>query len=89
MQLTFDPDTIREFARPIIEEVASALLANPIGGNERLAYTEPEAAELLGIAAHQLRDARLRGEITSTKVGGRIGYERSELIAYLARGRNC
>lgn len=85
MTLSFDEETIRRLVAPIVVEVVAK-----IGGkldDDRLAYTEPEAARLLGISATQLRDARLRGEIVGTKVGGRNGYERSELIAYLARGR--
>ena len=87
MQLTFDPTTLRELVRPIAEEIAAAI-GTRTGNDDRLAYTEAEAAKLLGIATHQLRDARLRGELVSTKVGGRIGYERSELLAYLARNRS-
>ena len=84
MQLLNDCDI-----RPIVEAVVAEVLAQagPLRA-ERLAYTEPEAAGLLGIRSHQLRDARLRGEITATKVGGRIGYEKSELLAYLARQRS-
>lgn len=85
MKLVFDEATVRELAKPIVVEVVAALGTKPDA--DRLAYPEPEAAALLGIAAHQLRDARLRGEITATKAGGRIAYERSELVAYLARGR--
>lgn len=85
MNLQFDDDTIRRLVRPIVKEVVAAV-GSAVHG-DRLAYPEAEAAKLLGIATHQLRDARLRGEIVSTKVGGRIGYEKSELLAYLARGR--
>ncbi|MEM9753917.1 MAG: helix-turn-helix domain-containing protein [Planctomycetota bacterium] len=85
MQLIVDQDAIRQIAKPIVAEVVAAV--GSTGQAERLAYPESEAAQLLGIAAHQLRDARLRGEITATKAGGRIAYERDELIAYLARGR--
>lgn len=87
MNLVFDDDTLRRIARPLIEEVAAAI-GTRSGDADRLAYTEAEAAKLLGIATHQLRDARLRHEITATKVGGRIGYERTELLAYLARNRS-
>lgn len=82
MQLSLDPADLK----PIVEAVLAEVLAKaaPLQ-SERLAYLEPEAAALLGLRAHQLRDARLRGEITATKVGGRLGYSREELLAYLAR----
>lgn len=87
MQLTFDPTTLRELVRPIAEEVLTAITRLDQGDADRLAYPEPEAAQLLGISSSQLRDARLRGEIVGTRVGGRNGYERAELLAYLARNR--
>lgn len=78
--------------RPVVEAVVAETLATlqaadaAIGGH-RLAYLEREAAELLGVRPHTLRDARLRGEIVGTKIGGRIAYERSELLSYLQRNR--
>lgn len=54
---------------------------------ERLAYPEAEAAMLLGVARHVLRDARLRGEIKATRIGKRIVYARDELLRFLARRR--
>ena len=77
--------------RPIVQAVVAEVLAN-VGAADtafghRLAYREPEAASLLGVKAHVLRDARLRGEITATKCGGRLAYEVSELRAYLTRNR--
>ena len=88
MNLTFSDADLREIVVPIVAEVVASVQSHPLDSNEQLAYLEPDAAKILGIASHQLRDARLRGEIVSTKVGGRIGYERSELIAYLVRGRS-
>ena len=85
MQLTFDEATVRAIAKPIVAEVVAAVGSASDTG--RLAYPESEAAALLGIAAHQLRDGRLRGESTATKGGGRLGYERAELLRYLAAGR--
>lgn len=85
MQFSLDPTDLQPIVRSVVAEVLAQTA--PLQ-SDRLAYPEPEAAALLGIRAHQLRDARLRGEIVSTKVGGRIGYERTELLAYLARQRN-
>lgn len=72
---------------PEIEAVIRKVLADVIEP-KRLAFTEPEAAALLGVQSHVLRDARLRGEITPTKLGSRIGYSRRELDAYLLRGQS-
>src|SRR5262249_48134401 len=53
---------------------------------ERLAYSEAEAARLLGLAPHQLRDERLRGRISASQVvGKRVRYLREDLIDYLMK----
>jgi hypothetical protein len=75
--------------RPIVELVVAETLGRLPAAKEgpRLAYNESEAARLLGVRRHVLRDARLRGEVRATRVGKRVAYERGELVAYLARGR--
>jgi hypothetical protein len=90
VNLTLDPADLRPLVSAVVAQTLAAARENDsaLEGN-RLAFTESEAAAALGCRAHVLRDARLRGEITATKIGGRIGYERSELIAYLARGREA
>jgi hypothetical protein len=53
--------------------------------NGRLAYTEPEAAALVGVKPYVLRDCRRRGELPGAKVGSKIVYTRSDLEAFLER----
>ena len=53
--------------------------------NGRLGYGEAEAAALLGLSKHVLRDARLRGELVASKIGKRIVYSRGDLAAFLVR----
>jgi len=53
--------------------------------NGRLAYTEPEAAVLLGVKPHVLRDCRRRGELQGAKVGSRVLYTRADLLDFLER----
>ena len=71
---------VEEALRTIQESYASL-------GDGRLSYFELEVAALLGCKPHVVRDARLRGDITPTKVGGRIAYEWSEVLSYLKRRR--
>src|SRR5262249_20324461 len=55
---------------------------------DRLAYSEPEAARLLGLLPHQLRDERLRGRIAASQVvGRRVRYLRQDLLDSLAAHR--
>lgn len=54
----------------------------------RLAWSEAEAARLLGMAQHQLRDERRRGRIGASQIAGkRIRYTRADLEAYLGSRR--
>lgn len=86
--LVIDPAALR----PILEEITLDLLhrlrdaeAKTAG---RLAYSEAEAAALIGLHQHQLRDERLRGRISaSIIVGRRIAYLPQDLTAYLMRER--
>ena len=88
MHLEFDPEDLQRLIAPIVAEVLGQTdQAQQRLGNGRLAYSEAEAAGLLGIARHSLRDSRLRGELVGTKIGNRIFYEHAELLSYLARQR--
>ena len=77
--------------RPLIESTVAETVDrirqadNKVNG--RLGYTEPEAAALIGVQPHVLRDCRRRGEIPASKVGKRIVYERDALSDFLRRRR--
>ena len=71
----------------VTKAVAATLDINPTLTSNRLAYSEPEAASLLGVNPHVIRDVRLRGEICATRVGGRLAYTRDDLCSYLERGK--
>lgn len=87
MNVSLSPDDLR----PLVEQVVAATLerieADQARTQGRLAYREAEAAALIGIPAHSLRDARLRGEIAASRVGSRVLYTRAELLRYLAATR--
>jgi hypothetical protein len=85
LSLAIDAEALRPIVAAVVSEVLAAL---PAGTGDRLAYGEGEAAELLGLQRHQLRDERLRGRISCSKIVGRqIRYTREDLLAYLARER--
>lgn len=88
MHVTIDPAELA----PIIEATVTATLArlqddeSQLG--DRLAVSESEAARLLDLEPHQLRDERYRGRIGASQiVGKRIRYTRADLIGYLASRR--
>jgi len=61
MHLELDPVSLR----PIVAAVVAETLSQRPDGvlpTERLAFPEAEAAALIGVAKHILRDGRLRGE---------------------------
>ncbi len=84
-------DLLAPLVQPIVAEAVAQTLAQ-IEADEarlgdRLAYPEPEAAALLGIQPHILRDCRRRGEIEAVLCGKRFLYPRAELLRYLRGGR--
>ena len=73
--------------QPLVEAVV-ALTLNKLEDErqrigDKLAYSEPEAAALLSVKPHVLRDARLRGEIEGFKLGKGMRYARDELLRFL------
>ena len=79
MNLPIDEADLTTLVRRVVDEILSRAHALGSGTSERIGYTEPEAASLLGIKPHVLRDARLRGEIRAKRVGKRILYSHAEL----------
>lgn len=90
LSLSLPPNALR----PLIEQIVTTAIAQLEGerarlDDSRLAYSEPEAAALLGLEPHQLRDERRRGRIEfSQVVGRRIRYLRSDLLTYLLARRS-
>lgn len=83
LELPID-EVIREAVRETLDQFHDAASQIPA---EKLAFREKTAAELLDIPVHSLRDCRRRGEITGTRVGGRILYRREDLVAFLQQQR--
>jgi hypothetical protein len=78
--------------QPIIAAAVRSTLEAIEAGNaklpaQRLGYPEAEAAALLGVRRHVLRDARLRGEIKARRLGKGYVYGRDALLKFLREGR--
>jgi hypothetical protein len=85
VHLQLEPEALRPLIQAVVDEVVARLESCrqtlPEG---RLCYSEAEAAELLSLEPHVLRDERLRKRIQASQiVGKRIRYMQSDLIAYL------
>lgn len=88
MKIHFSHDELRPLIEQVVREVVLQVKEQETKDAERMAFTEPEAARMLGLNAHQLRDERIRGRIqASAIVGGRIRYQRKDLLHYLESRR--
>src|SRR5262245_60502693 len=88
-QLAVETGGLERLVRVVVEQTLRHLdQARAVLPDGKLAYGEAEAARLLSLHPHQLRDARLRGEIkASTGPGRKILYTRADLLSYLAARR--
>jgi hypothetical protein len=88
VSLLLEPSLLRPLIQEIVAEVLAALEEDRANVPDKLAYSEAESARLISLNVHQLRDMRLRGEITASRiVGGRIRYTRQDLVNYLLERR--
>lgn len=88
MEVRFDESKLVPLIKQVVAEVLREMEHLKKTNTDRLVYSEVEAAGMLGLHRHQLRDIRRRGEISHTRiVGRRIGYTMSDLVAYQNRGR--
>jgi hypothetical protein len=88
MHLEIPPDDLKRLVQEVVREALTTLeQARARISTDRLAYSEPEAARLLGLKPWQIRDERLRGRIKAVSVvGRRIRYTPESLRDYLTRG---
>ena len=88
LKIEFDHETLRPLVHLAVAEALDRMEAERARFNGRLAFTEPEAAVLLGVRPHVLRDCRRRGELQGAKVGSKIVYTRADLLDFLERQKN-
>ncbi len=82
--LRIDAAELRPLVQAIVAEALTALEGRRQLLSGRLAVSEAEAADLLGLHQWQLRDIRLSGKIGYSRiVGGRIRYPADDLANYL------
>lgn len=82
------PADLEPIIATAVNKALEAIEADSAKLGDRLAFSEPEGARMLGLKPHQLRDERLRGRIgASVIVGKGVRYTRDDLLKYLARER--
>ncbi|MBT6155800.1 MAG: helix-turn-helix domain-containing protein [Planctomycetaceae bacterium] len=72
----------RDDLKPVVAEVVTEVMER-FSNDDRISYTEPEAAELIGVKRHVLRDERLKGRVRHGKVGNKIVYTRRQLLEFV------
>lgn len=88
LSLQLAPDALEPLIRRVVEETLARLEEDRARLGDRLAYSEAEAAALLALEPHQLRDERRRGRVTASVGPGRkILYSREDLTRYLLSRR--
>jgi hypothetical protein len=88
MPFALDVEALKPLIAEVVAQTMTAVRESEAALPDKLAFSEPEAARLLGLEPHQLRDERLRGRIKASQiVGKRIRYCRADLLDYLAQRR--
>ena len=85
LKIEVDETALRPIVKLAVAEALDRMEAERAKLQGRLAFTEPEAAVLLGVKPHVLRDCRRRGELQGAKVGSKIVYTRADLLDFLDR----
>ena len=83
MQVSFDKAELQPIIAATVKATLEQVADENAQLNGRIAFSEPEAACLLGVKSHVLRDARLRGEIQAKKVGKSFRYSRNQLVRFM------
>ena len=52
----------------------------------RLAYSEADAAKMIGVSPRTLFNLRSEGKVKAIKIGSRVVYPRAALLAFLEAG---
>ena len=83
MKVSFEDTELSPLIQRIMAEVLRQQKGAEAKANGRLGYSESEAAALLSVPPHVLRDCRLGQEISDRMVGKRYIYSRDELMNLL------
>lgn len=88
MKLELNSEELRPLIQAVVKETLTQVESDRAKLDDKLAYSEQEAARMLGLDYHVLRDERLRGRIKASQiVGRRIRYTQADLLEYLAERR--
>ncbi len=78
MRLEIESEWLEALIQKCVDSTAAKLRED-----ERLLFSEAEAAAKFGVPRHVLRDERLRGNISGCRVGKRVMYSRRALEQFI------
>jgi hypothetical protein len=79
MHFTIESDEIRGLVKEVVRETL-APIDWPV---HRLTLSEQEAAEACGVGRHVFRDLRLGGQSRARRLGKKVVYTRTDVLAAL------
>jgi hypothetical protein len=88
MEFHLDHKDVQSIAQSVVEGLYQKMQAQPVGAANKPLLKEQEAARLLNVNRHVLRDARYRDEINCIRIGRAVRYEPSEIEEFKQRNRN-
>jgi hypothetical protein len=88
MEFHLDHKDVQSIAQSVVEGLYQKMQAQPDGAMNEPLLKEQEAARLLNVNRHVLRDARYRDEINCIRIGRAVRYEPSEIEEFKQRNRN-
>ena len=83
LNINVDDDVLEPLVTRITKQVLAQLEEDRMKLGGRIGFTLPEAAALIGVKPHVLRDARSRGEIRGRLVGKKLVFSRDELLRFV------
>ena len=83
MKIVLDQNDLAPIIEAAVRETLAAVESEQARLNGALSYSETQAAEILGVPKHSLRDLRLAGKIEGRRLGRRVVYCRASLIRLL------
>jgi hypothetical protein len=84
INIGFDPEALRPLIEAVVRETVARMEEARGRRPDKLAFSEEDAARLLDLEPHVLRDEQRRGRIQASQiVGKRIRYTHEDLTGYL------
>jgi len=86
VKLELSPDDLKPIVAEAVAQAIEQLRGNELRFAEQFGFPEAQAASLIGVRPHVLRDLRLKGLAKAKRVGRGYLWHRNELERLLREG---